>query len=78
MTTIDRRGMLTFLLGGAAVVTAGLALIPGSAESAPLTLPEGLGSDAEYPVDKAVWVRGRRHRVCWWHRGHRVCRWRRW
>jgi hypothetical protein len=78
MTTIDRRGMLTFLLGGAAVATSGLALMPGPAESALLIVPQGLGSEPEYPVDNAVWVRRRRHRVCWWHRGHRVCRWRRW
>lgn len=78
MTTIDRRGMLSFLLGGAAAATTGFALIPGPAESAPFIVPKGPASETEYPLDEVVWVRRRRRRVCWWHRGHRVCRWRRW
>ncbi len=62
MTTIDRRGMLSFLLGGAAAATAGLALLTGPAESAPLIVPKVPASEPEYPVDKVVWVR--RRRVC--------------
>jgi hypothetical protein len=78
MTTFDRRRMLTLLLGSAAAATAGLALIPGPAESAPFIVPKGPASEPEYPIDKVVWVRRRRRRVCWWRRGYRVCRWRRW
>ena len=74
MTAIDRRGMLAFLLGGAAAATAGLAL--DQPESAPFVVGKGLALEPEYPVDKVIWVR--RRRVCWWHRGRRVCRWRRW
>jgi len=74
MTTFDRRGMITFLLGGAAAATAGLALMPGPARSAPLMGPEDSHAEPEYPVETAVWVRRRRRMVCWWHRGHRVCR----
>jgi hypothetical protein len=38
MTAIQRREMLRFMLGGAVVATAGLALMPVPAESAPLTM----------------------------------------
>jgi hypothetical protein len=78
MTTIDRRGMLSLLLGGAAAASAGLALIAGPANSAPFIVPKGPDSEPEYLVDKVVWRRRRWRRVCWWHRGHRVCRLRRW
>ena len=78
MTTIDRRGMLSFLLGGAAAATAGFALISGPAESAPFIVPKGPDLEPEYPVDKVVRVRRRWRRVCWVHNGRRVCRLRRW
>ncbi len=38
MTAIHRREMLRFMLGGAVVATAGLALMPVPAESVPLTM----------------------------------------
>jgi hypothetical protein len=75
MTAIDRRKMLRILAGGAAIATAGLALIPDAAESAPLL--ESHPPTPEVPVEEAVWVRRRRCRVCWWRRGRRICRWRR-
>jgi hypothetical protein len=79
MTTIDRRAVLTSLLGGAVAASAGLALIAGPAESAPFIVPKGPDSEPEYPIDKVIWVRRRRwRRVCWWHRGRRICRLRRW
>jgi hypothetical protein len=62
MTPIDRRGMLTFLLGGSAA-SAGLALITRPAKSAPFVGGKGLALEPEYPVDKVVWVRRRRRRV---------------
>ena len=51
MTPIDRRGMLTFLLGGAVATSAGLALITRPAESAPFVGGKGLALEPEYPVD---------------------------
>ena len=76
MTAIDRRKMLRILAGGAAIATAGLALIPDAAESAPL-LKSHLATP-EVPVEKAVvFVRRRRCRRCWWRRGRKICRWRR-
>jgi hypothetical protein len=75
MTAIDRRKMLRVLAGGAAVATAGLALIPIAAESAPLL--KSRPATPELPVEEAVWVRRRRCRVCWWRRGRKICRWRR-
>jgi hypothetical protein len=75
MTAIDRRKMLRILAGGAAIATAGLALIPDAAESAPLL--KSHPAIPEVRVEEAVWVRRRRCRVCWWRRGRRICRWRR-
>lgn len=72
MTTVDRRAMLRLVLGGAAAATAGLALIPGSAESAPLIVSKGLAPELESSVEDVV-VRVRRRRVCRWRRGRRVC-----
>lgn len=77
MTAIQRREMLRFMLGGAVVATAGLALMPVPAESAPLTVSKSLPATTENFVEGAVVVvRRRRRRVCWWHRGRRICRWR--
>lgn len=78
MTAIDRRAMLGTLLGGAAVAAFGLALTPGLAEAAPLTMSRELNAPTENLTEKAVVVvhRRRPRRVCWWHRGRRVCRWR--
>jgi hypothetical protein len=86
MTAFDRRNVLRVMLGGAVVATAGLALIPVPAESAPLAMSKGLSAATENGVEEAVvvvrrrrhWGRRRRVRVrsCWWHRGRRVCRWR--
>ncbi len=82
MTAIRRREMLGVMLGGAVVATAGLALMPVPAESAPLTMSKSLPATTENFVEEAVvvvrrrrWVH-RRRRVCWWHRGRRICRWR--
>jgi len=77
MTAIDRREMLRILAGGAAVATAGLALIPVAAEAAPLLVSKSHPATPEVPVEEAVWVRRRRCRVCWWRHGRRICRWRR-
>jgi hypothetical protein len=81
MPTIDRRTMLNrmvFGAAGAAVVAAGLAVLPNSAESTPLAAgmigamkPESLVEEAQVVVAR----RGRR-RVCVWRRGRRVCFWR--
>ena len=87
MTAIDRRAMVSTLLGAAAAAALGLALAPGPAESAPLTLDKGLAAPAENLIEEAVVVvhhrhgrtvvhRHRRRHVCWWHRGRRVCGWR--
>lgn len=77
MTVIHRREMLGVILGGAVVATAGLAMLPGAAESAPLTTYKNLPATTENFVDEAVVVvRRRRRRVCWWRRGRRICRWR--
>jgi hypothetical protein len=82
MTAIDRREVLRVMLGGAVVATAGLALMPVPAESAPLAMSKSLPAATENLVEEAVvvvrrrrWVH-RRRRVCWWRRGRRVCRWR--
>jgi hypothetical protein len=76
MTAIHRREMLRVILGGAGVAAAGLALMPGPAESAPLMMSKSLPA-VENLVDEAVVVvRRRRRRVCWWRRGRRICRWR--
>jgi hypothetical protein len=77
MPAIHRRAMLGVMLGGAAAATMGIAvLMPGPAESAPLTMAAGRAVETENSVEKVIWVR-RRVRVCWWHEGRRVCRWRR-
>jgi hypothetical protein len=81
MTVIHRREMLGVLLGGAVVATAGLALMPVPAESAPLTMSKSRPATTDNLVEETVYVVrrrrwGRRRRVCWWHRGRRICRWR--
>jgi hypothetical protein len=80
MTAIHRREMLGIMLGGAAVATAGLAMMSVPAESAPLTMSKSLLAPAENLVEEAVVVvrrrRWGRRRVCWWRRGRRICRWR--
>ena len=81
MTTIDRRAMIRFVLGGAVAATAGLALIPGSAESAPLTRTARESVAAGTPVEQAVVVTRRAGRrpprrpgtKCWYKNGKRVC-----
>jgi hypothetical protein len=80
MTAIHRREMLRVMLGGAVVAAAGLAMLPDAAESAPLTMSKRLPA-VENPVEEAVVVRRRWHRVhrrrpvvCWWQRGRRICR----
>lgn len=78
MTAMYRREMLRLMIGGGAAATAGFALMPGPAESAPLTMSRSQPAAPENPVEEAVVVvRRRRRRVCWWRRGRRICRWRR-
>ena len=79
MTGIQRREMFRVMLGGAVIATAGLALLPVGAESAPLTMSKSLPAPTENRVEEAVVVVRRRRvrrRVCWWRRGRRICRWR--
>jgi len=81
MTAIHRREMLGVMLGGAVVATAGLALMPVPAESAPLTMSKSRPATTDNLVEETVYVvrrrrRWGRRRVCWWHRGRRICRWR--
>ncbi len=79
MAMMDRRKVLTLLLSTATATSAGSALMTGQAQSAPMIVPKMRPPEPESLVEKAlVYVRRRRRRVCWWHRGHRVCRWRRW
>jgi len=83
MKEIDRRGVLTGILCGAAVATLGLAAMPKVAKSLPLgdiksgvAKPQALIEEARVTVH--VHPRRHRHRRwrCWWHRGRRVCGWR--
>lgn len=66
MTAIHRREMLGVMLGGAVVATAGLALMPVPAESAPLTMSKSRPVTTDNFVEEAVVVVRRRRR--WWHR----------
>lgn len=81
MTAIDRRSMLSALLGGAAVAIGGLAFSAVPAESVELLIGNADASRANSLVDKAQVVivgprhRRRRGRRCWWSRGRRVCSW---
>lgn len=88
MNAIDRRCVLRDFLGGALVVTAGvatagLAFSPDEAEAIPLAMEKGLAGKADDLVEKAQVVigprrgrgRGRRRWVCRWRRGRRVCGW---
>ena len=60
MTAFDRREVLRVMLGGAAVAVPGLALMPVSAQSAPLTMSKSLQATMENPVEEAVVVVRRR------------------
>jgi hypothetical protein len=78
MTDLHRREILRILAGGAAIATAGLALMPIAAESTPLTVGRARPAAPESPIEEAaVWRRRRRCRVCRWRRGRKICRWRR-
>jgi hypothetical protein len=78
MTAIHRRAMLRVILGGAAAATTGIAvLMPGPAESAPLTMAAGRAVETENPVEKAVWVRGVASGCAGGTGDVGVCRWRR-
>jgi hypothetical protein len=73
MSTIDRRTILKFALGGVAAAAAGLTLA-GPSESAPLMgagrVPE-IAPEIESPIEKAAW-----RRVCGLDKhGRRRCRW---
>ena len=79
MTIIDRRAMLKCLLGGTVVATTGLALVPDQANSAPLPLATSDVVMPVSPVEKAVFVSGRRRprsrrrTICSYHHGKKVC-----
>ncbi len=91
MSAIHRREMLRVMLGGAVVVTTGLAMLPVASESAPLTMSKSLPAPTENLIEEAVvvvrrrrhwvgprrhWVGPRRHWVV--HRRRRwVCWWHR-
>jgi hypothetical protein len=92
MDCIDRRHLLTLVVGAAAAATIGSGLNVPVAEAGPLPRGEGWSEDSEDLVQPAQsgppprrgrpW-RGRgfgprRHWVCWSSRGRRVCGWRRW
>ena len=82
MTEIHRRSALMGLWRGAAVVAAGVAVMPGSTAAMELAsggAAEVLKTRDFYARAQVVVVgpRPRRRRwVCWWHRGRRVCGWR--
>ena len=62
MTAIHRREMLRVILGGA-VASAGLALMPVPAGSAPLTVSKSRPATTDNLVEEAVVVVRRRRRV---------------
>jgi hypothetical protein len=81
---IDRRRLLTIVLGAAAVAAVGSRLGSDAAEAA--ALPPGfepaLGDEDLVEQAQTIIVDPRRRRVrrsrsrrCWWHRGRRICRW---
>lgn len=83
MHEIDRRGVLTGMLCGAALATAGLTIMPRPARSLPLASMESAIPEPQPLVEEArvtIHVHPRRHRNkrwrCWWHRGRRFCGWR--
>ncbi len=87
MKELDRREVLTAILGGGAIVAVGLTAIPKAARSLPLgTVKAGVVEPEDLVEEARVTVhvhprRRHRHRNkrwrCWWHRGRRVCGWRR-
>ena len=80
MTMIDRRTMLKTLLGGVAVAASGVVLATSQADSAPLTVSEPDGVAPVSPVEKAVFVSGRRRprsrrrTTCHQVHGKKVCK----
>jgi hypothetical protein len=89
MTDLHRRAVLGRMLAGVFVASAGVSLLPISANAAPITnaIPDGVLPDL--PVENVAvrttcwWRHGRRvchrrpmRRVCWWRGGRRVCAWR--
>jgi len=83
MTEISRRSLLTGILGGVAIASAGLTVMPKGAKSLPLgAIKPGLAEPKDLVEDARVVVHvhprrhRRRHWRCWWHRGRRVCGWR--
>jgi hypothetical protein len=83
MTAIDRRAMLRAVLSCAAVASTGLALIPGTAEAAPLALSPEDAVELGNPAEQALfitrrWGRPSRHPPtkspkCSYKHGKRVC-----
>jgi hypothetical protein len=79
MTTIDRRAMLRYLLGGTAVAATGFAMVPDEADSAPLALSVPDAARPVSSVEKAVFAsrrprpRSRRRTHCFYRHGKKVC-----
>jgi hypothetical protein len=66
MTDLHRREILKILASGAAIATAGLALMPIAAESTPLTVGRARLAAPESPIEEAaVYVRRRRRKGHW-------------
>jgi len=84
MEVIDRRGVVSGIICGAAVAAVGLAIMPNAAKSLPLAdikaggvKPKDLIEETRVTVHVHPRRRHRhRHWRCWWHRGRRVCGWR--
>ena len=84
MKEIDRRSVLTGIICGAVIASAGLTVMPKAAKSLPVGAIKGGALKPQALVEEArvtVHVHPRRrhhHRRwrCWWHRGRRVCGWR--
>jgi hypothetical protein len=81
MDAMDRRRMLTLMIGAAAAAAVASNLIPQEAEAATLTPGVAPAKDETDLVHQAQVVivgprrRRRRGPTCWWSRGRRVCRW---
>jgi hypothetical protein len=78
MKKLDRRAALGILLGGTAAA-AGVAMLPGEAEAAPLPQMPDLGAEP-LAENAQIYIgiprRRRRRYRCWYNRwGRRVCAW---
>ncbi len=80
MRAIDRRSALMGILRGAAIVAAGVAVLPSAAEAMEIRGSEALKTQDFFARAQTVVVAPRRRRrrrwACWWRRGRRICGWR--